>query len=100
MDVGQLGYSETQGRAFFDEVDRRIRSIPGVQNVSFAFTIPMGYIRVSTAVEAEGQPVDSDSPLSAGQNIVSTDYFQTMGITLACSRAVGSFLFGVPGDTI
>jgi putative ABC transport system permease protein len=45
MDVGQLGYSEAQGRSFFDEVNRRIRSLPGVQNVSFAFTIPMGYIR-------------------------------------------------------
>ena len=45
MDVGQLGYSDTQGRAFFDDVERRTRSIPGVHNVSFAFTIPMGYIR-------------------------------------------------------
>ena len=87
MDVGQLGYSETQGRGFFDEVDRRIRSIAGVQNVSFAFTIPMGYVRVSTAVEAEGQPVDSDGPLSAGQNIVSSDYFETMGITIVRGRS-------------
>jgi predicted permease len=86
MDVGQLGYSETQGRVFFDEVDRRIRSIAGVQNVSFAFTIPMGYVRMSTAVEAEGQPVDSDGPLSAGQNIVSSDYFETMGITIVRGR--------------
>ena len=28
MDVGQLGYSEARGRAFFDDVDRRTRSIP------------------------------------------------------------------------
>ena len=31
MDVGQLDYSDTQGRAFFDDVERRTRSIPGVQ---------------------------------------------------------------------
>ena len=48
--------------------------------MSFAFTIPMGYIRVSTAIEAEGQPVDSDSRVSAGQNTVTAGYFQTMGI--------------------
>ena len=87
MDVGQLGYSEPQGQAFFDEVDRRVRSIPGVQNVSFAFTIPMGYVRVSTAIEAEGQPVDSDSRVSAGQNMVSAEYFQTMGIPIVRGRS-------------
>jgi len=87
MDVGQLGYSEAQGRAFFDEVERRIRSIPGVRNVSFAFTIPMGYVRSSTEIEAEGQPVDSGSPLSAGQNIVGADHFQTMGIPIVRGRS-------------
>jgi predicted permease len=87
MDVGQLGYSAAQGRAFFDEVDRRVRSIPGVQNVSFAFTIPMGYVRVSTAIEADGQPVDSDSRVSAGQNMVSAEYFQTMGIPIVRGRS-------------
>ena len=86
MDVGQLGYTEARGRAFFDEVDRRIRSIPGVQHVSFAFTIPMGYIRVSTAIEAEGHPVGSDSRVSAGQNTVSAEYFQTMGIRIVRGR--------------
>jgi predicted permease len=90
MDVGQLGYSGARGQAFFDEVDRRVRSIPGVQNVSFAFTIPMGYVRLSTAVEAEGQPVDSDGALSAGRNIVSSDYFETMGIPIVRGRSFGS----------
>ena len=87
MDVEQLGYSEVQGRAFFDEVDRRIRSLPGVETASFAFTIPMGYIRVSTAVEAEGQPVDSDNRPAAGENIVSSGYFQTMGIQIVRGRS-------------
>jgi len=87
MDVGQLGYSEAQGQAFFDEVDRRLRAIPGVQNVSFAFTIPMGYVRVSTAIEAEGQPADADSRVSAGHNMVSAEYFQTMGIPIVRGRS-------------
>jgi predicted permease len=86
MDVGQLGYTEAQGRAFFDEVDRRVRSIPGVQNVSFAFTIPMGYIRVSTAVEAEGRTVDSNR-VSAGKNMVSSEYFETLGIRIVRGRS-------------
>ncbi|HEX2456997.1 MAG TPA: ABC transporter permease [Vicinamibacterales bacterium] len=87
MDVGQLGYTEAQGRVFFTEVERRVRSIPGVQHMSFAFTIPMGYIRVSNPVEAEGQPLDSNRRLSAGKNIVSSDYFQTMGIRVVRGRS-------------
>jgi putative ABC transport system permease protein len=87
MDVGQLGYTEAEGRAFFEEVDRRVRTIPGVQDMSFAFTIPMGYIRVGSAVEAEGQPVDSNKRLSAGMNIVSSEYFQTMGIQVVRGRS-------------
>jgi predicted permease len=89
MDVGQLGYTEAQGRVFFNDVERRVRSLPGVQHMSFAFTIPMGYIRVSNPVEAEGQPLDSNRRLSAGKNIVSSDYFQTMGIQVVRGRSFG-----------
>jgi predicted permease len=87
MDVEQLGYTKTQGRAFFDDVNRRVRAIPGIQNLSFAFTIPMGYIRVSNVVEAEGQSIDSNEHLSAGENIVSPEYFQTMGIQIVRGRS-------------
>lgn len=87
MDVEQLGYTEAQGRVFFDDVERRVRSIPGVQHTSFAFTIPMGYIRVSKSLEAEEQPLDSNQRLSAGKNIVSSDYFQTMRIQVVRGRS-------------
>jgi predicted permease len=87
MDVGQLGYTESQGRAFFEDVDRRVRTIPGVEDLSFAFTIPMGYIRVNTTVEAEGQPAGSNQRLPAGKNIVSSEYFQTMGIQIVRGRS-------------
>jgi len=90
MDAEQLGFTEKQGRAFFEEVDRRVRSIPGVQSVSFAFTIPMGYIRGGDRIEAEGRPVKSAEHLSAGKNIVSPEYFQTMGIPLVKGRIFSS----------
>ena len=87
MDVGQLGYTETRGRAFFAEVERRVRDIPGVQHVSLAFTIPMGYIRVGTDLEAEEQAVDRSNPVTAGTNMVGAEYFQTMGIQIVRGRS-------------
>jgi predicted permease len=87
MDVGQLGYTEAQGRAFFEDVERNVRSVPGVERLSFAFTIPMGYIRVGSAIEAGGQPVEPRERVSAGRNIVSPEYFDTMGIPLIRGRS-------------
>lgn len=86
MDVGQLGYTEAQGRAFFGEVDRRIRSIPGVERASFAFTVPMGYIRVTTAVEPEGRPTARKNAVFAGKNAVGAEYFRTLDIRIVRGR--------------
>jgi hypothetical protein len=47
----------------------------------------MGYIRGSTAVEAEGEPVDRNERSVAGKNIVSSEYFQTMGIQVVRGRS-------------
>jgi predicted permease len=55
--------------------------------VSFAFTIPMGYIRVGTAVEAEGQLSDRGNSVLAGTNMVGAEYFQTMGIQIVRGRS-------------
>ncbi len=89
MDIGQLGYTEAQGRVLFQEVARQVRPIPGVQTSSFAFTIPMGYIRAISSVEPEGRQGDSYQRFSAGKNIVGPDYFQTMGIRLVRGRTFG-----------
>ena len=86
MDVGQLGYTEAEGRAFFDDVERRVLALPGVETASFAFTLPMGYIRVSQTVEADGTASDVDR-VSAGKNIVSRRYFETLRIRIARGRS-------------
>jgi putative ABC transport system permease protein len=49
----------------------------------------MGYVRLKTAIAAEGQPEDSGNRVSAGQNIVSAGYFQTMGIQIVRGRSFG-----------
>jgi predicted permease len=87
MDVGQLGHTEARGRAFFEEVERNERSLPGVEHVSFAFTIPMGYVWVSTDIEAEAGSVGGNESVSAGKNIVSPEYFETMGIPVIRGRS-------------
>jgi predicted permease len=86
MDVAQLGYTEAQGRALFDDIHRRVRSLPGVEEASFAFTIPMGYIFGGTEIETQGGAAGAGQRIGAGKNNVSAGYFETMGIPLTHGR--------------
>src|SRR5262249_9166272 len=55
VDVAQKGYDEARGRAFFDELLRRAKALPGVEEASFTYSVPMGYYRSNAYVEVEGQ---------------------------------------------
>jgi predicted permease len=87
MDVGQLGYTEQQGRAFFQQIEERIQALPGIERVSFAATMPLDYVRLGQRVAALGRPAVGNDRVSAGQNLVSPGYFETMGITIVRGRS-------------
>jgi len=86
MDVAQVGYTAARGRELFDEIDRRVRRLPGVDDLSYACTVPMGYVRLSTRVAAEGAPQEPTSP-TAGMNSVGPRYFQVMRIPIVRGRS-------------
>lgn len=86
MDVAHVGYEDARGRAFYEEVERRVRRLPGANDVSYAFSVPMGYVRLTTRVAAQGRSTDS-ARVTAGMNIVGPDYFAVMGIPVVRGRA-------------
>ena len=86
MDLAQVGYNEAQGRALFDEVERRVRRLPGVEDLSYACTVPVGYVRLTARVAARGSAVAGER-LTAGMNIVGPSYFHVMGIPILRGRA-------------
>jgi predicted permease len=87
MDAGQLGYTEQQGRAFFQQVEQGIQALPRIESVSFAVTMPLDYVRLGQRVEALGRPAVGNDRVSVGQNFVSPGYFETMGINLVRGRS-------------
>ena len=87
MDVAHLGYSPSLGRTFFDELEHRVRDVPGVENAAFASTVPMGYVRSSGRLTAEGQSISPAERVVAGKNIVGPDYFSTLGIPIERGRS-------------
>jgi predicted permease len=87
MNVAQLGYSPSLGRAFFDEVERRVRNLAGVEQVAFASSVPMGYARLSSKLDVEGRPANPGDRIIAGKNVVGPNYFATMRIPIARGRS-------------
>ncbi len=88
MDVSQQGFDEARGRAFYRDVEARVRRLPGVESLSYAYSVPFGYYNSSENVEAEDQlvPKDQRKP-RAGHNIVGPDYFRTMTVPIVRGRA-------------
>jgi predicted permease len=88
MDVSQQGMDDARGRNFYDQVRDRVRTLPDVQSVSYAYSVPFGYYNSATVAEAEGRPLPKDQrPPAISYNIVEADYFRTLGISVVRGRA-------------
>lgn len=87
FDVALRRYDERQARGFYDELLRRVRSIPGVRSAATASRVPLGYSHSSADVFID--EIRPDAPkgnIAILHNIVSPDYFATMGIPLLAGR--------------
>lgn len=82
-------YAEpAQIAGFFDAALERVRSVPGVQSAALARTVPYaGNQAPERPFGAEGAPERPVSELPVAQmNIVSPEYFKTMGIPVRQGR--------------
>ncbi|HXY16359.1 MAG TPA: ABC transporter permease [Terriglobales bacterium] len=73
--------------AFFDEVLRRVSSLPGVRNAATSAALPLSWVRY-TPVLADGQP---DVPLAQRPFIdieaISPQWFQTLRVPIRAGRS-------------
>jgi putative ABC transport system permease protein len=87
MDVSQQDMDDERGKAFYRQVEDRVRTLPGVQMVSYAYSVPFGYYNSGEYVEAEGHPIDKDKrPPAVSYNVVGVDYFDVMRIPILRGR--------------
>jgi predicted permease len=84
----QIGYDEARANAFYDELDRRIRALPGVEIASMSFSVPLGYFFNGERIVPDNDPAAADEPRpSIGENSVSPTYFDTLRIPIVRGRA-------------
>ena len=55
LDPKLQGYDQPRAEAFFRELLRRAKTLPGVESASLAFSIPLGYYGDGSSVYPEGQ---------------------------------------------
>ena len=87
VDVKQIGYTDQQGRAFFEQAEERLRALPGVTSVGEAFSVPLGVMSADERVTIEEHPVKPGQPEpTVFYNMVSPGYFATLRIALRRGR--------------
>jgi predicted permease len=87
METRTIGFDEARTEQFFRNVEDRVRVLPGVQSVSLAVSVPMGYSQDGGRVYVEGGSATAkdDNP-TAFYNIVDPLYFATMRVPLVRGR--------------
>jgi putative ABC transport system permease protein len=81
-------YNEANKRtAFYDELLRRIHSLPGVQSAGIITNLPLTFKGNSVGITVEGrpEPPPDEAPIIATR-VISPGYFQTMGIRQIAGR--------------
>ena len=81
MDLAPLSYDQGRAETFQTQLYDRLKALPGIKAVSVAETVPFAGRR-DDLVDIDGQ----GSALSANGNVVSPEYFQSLGIPLRRGR--------------
>jgi macrolide transport system ATP-binding/permease protein len=81
-------YTDAQGRAFYQRLLERVRTLPGVRSVAYADHLPLALqVHVSRA-EIEGKPTarEEDRP-ETDLDGAGPGYFDTLGVPILAGRA-------------
>jgi predicted permease len=77
---------DAQQVAAYDEIERRLASLPGVRSVGATSHLPLSGADSRGGIVIEGREPTPDSPTRAHIRAVTIDYFKTMGMRLTEGR--------------
>jgi len=93
-DAGLGGYDEAKGRQTYLGLVERLRALPGVETATLGYVIPFGLFSDGCDVEKLGgsdagsatNSASANKPLNVAFNIIGTDYFKTLGLSVLRGR--------------
>ncbi len=80
------GYKPEQARAMLGEIRDRVAALPGVESVSSAQLVQLGFGDIRRPVVRAGETAADDPEQYVGYNVVGADYFRTVGVPLLAGR--------------
>jgi len=89
METRTIGFDLERSKQFYRELEERARALPGVQSVSIAASVPLGYSNEGSLLYIEGQSATSKEAVPyVLYNVVDPPYFSTMRVPLLRGRAL------------
>lgn len=86
LDTMNIGFDAARSVAFYEELERRLQELPGVESASLSFNLPLGWILGGYLARPEGwRETDGPEP-SIGTNTVTPAYFETIGVAIVEGR--------------
>ncbi|MGA2217730.1 MAG: ABC transporter permease [Terracidiphilus sp.] len=88
IDANELGMTDPQTRDLAVNITACLHQLAGVDFVSHATSVPLGYFGSGDRLTIDGAPAPANpTDNDAGYNVVSPEYFSVMGIHIAGGRA-------------
>ena len=83
MDAEEAGFDEARGKDFYRQAEERLRALPGVEAVTQAVSVPMGYVSESWSVYVESHPLEAGKhPPEILCNTIAPNYLDTLHMPL------------------
>jgi predicted permease len=86
LDTDLVAYDEARTSVFYRQVLEQTRQLPGVEKAALGRYLPIGFGNGNYEVFIEGKPAEKGKTDRAYFNIVSEDYFETMGMPVLEGR--------------
>lgn len=87
LDVRTLGYTANQRQLFYKRILERMRQIPGVTSASLSMNGPLGGVESIGDFGIEGYTPSQGERLRSHREVVTEDYFSTVGLRLVKGRS-------------
>src|SRR5262245_3987994 len=81
LDLGRQGYTEEQGRGFYQQLLERSGNLPGAQSASLALSVPLEGNNYGNTVS-----LNDGRQINIRYNIITPRYLETMGIPALLGR--------------
>ena len=87
LNTMNIGMDPKRSKAFYEELDRRVQNLPGVESTAQSFSLPLGWIFGGYDAHPEERPPAPDrEAASVGANSVTPAFFDTLGIKVIAGR--------------